>query len=287
MKSSEQLQPDEQRRTEQIPERRAVLDNIRRQYGILYFSMLPEGEAQKQGFTDDTQLYREQFKASGTDVRIRTVHALMENLPSTVEEEGVIIGGAPVNVRDENPKYRQAVNRVMEFTQAMAKKNIPFLGVCLGHQIIGEVYGGENTVVLNPKGREFGRIKLTLTSEGKENKLFSGITETLYAYQAHRYIIDEKRVPADAKVTVTGGKSVVQGMKIGDNIVTVQFHPEENPAGMQALAKLRREGLIRDGVVSMDTFPEFLESMGGETAGQQILANFVEHFVHQRTEKKV
>ena len=74
-------------------------------------------------------------------------------------------------------------------------KEIPVLGICLGHQAIGEVYGGK--VV---PAKELMHGKMSEITINNKNPLFEGLEDKIYAARYHSLIIDDETFPEDLKV---------------------------------------------------------------------------------------
>jgi len=100
-------------------------------------------------------------------------------------------------------------------------KKIPILGVCLGHQIIGQVFGGK---IIRAKNLMHGK-----TSEIKHNKkgLFKNIQNNFVATRYHSLMVDRKSLPKDLIITAETKKGTIMGLMHKDyNIHGFQFHPE-------------------------------------------------------------
>ena len=100
-------------------------------------------------------------------------------------------------------------------------KKIPILGVCLGHQIIGQVFGSK---IIQAKKLMHGK-----TSKILSNKI--GILKNLPTkFEATRYhslIIDKKTLPKELEITAETNDGIIMGIKhIKFNLHGVQFHPE-------------------------------------------------------------
>ena len=102
-----------------------------------------------------------------------------------------------------------------------AGERVPVLGVCLGHQAIGDAYGGD--VVLAPRPMH-GKIS-TINHEGQA--LFRGINSSFKATRYHSLIVDEATLPSELIVTARSDDGVIMGLSHRDHPVHgVQFHPE-------------------------------------------------------------
>ena len=111
-------------------------------------------------------------------------------------------------------------------------KKIPILGVCLGHQIIGQVFGCK---IVQAKKLMHGKTsKIRSLDLGILKKLPKNFEATRY----HSLIIDKKSLSKDLMITAYSEDSVIMGiMHKKFNVHGVQFHPEsiKTPIGMKIL----------------------------------------------------
>ena len=111
-------------------------------------------------------------------------------------------------------------------------KKIPILGVCLGHQIIGQVFGCK---IVQAKKLMHGKTsKIRSLDLGILKKLPRNFEATRY----HSLIIDKKSLSKDLMITAYSEDSVIMGiMHKKYNVHGVQFHPEsiKTPIGMKIL----------------------------------------------------
>ena len=100
-------------------------------------------------------------------------------------------------------------------------KKIPILGVCLGHQIIGQVFGGK---IVQAKNLMHGKTsKIIHAKKG----LFKNIQKNFEATRYHSLIVERKNFPKDLIITAeTKNKTVMGLMHKKYNIHGFQFHPE-------------------------------------------------------------
>jgi anthranilate synthase/aminodeoxychorismate synthase-like glutamine amidotransferase len=100
---------------------------------------------------------------------------------------------------------------------------IPMLGVCLGHQAIGEAFGGRVVRAARVMHGKTSRVQ----HDGKE--LFATLPEPLEVMRYHSLIVERASLPATLRVTATtaGDASEIQAMRHTSMPVWgVQFHPE-------------------------------------------------------------
>ncbi|MGI8756843.1 MAG: anthranilate synthase component II [Acidimicrobiales bacterium] len=97
----------------------------------------------------------------------------------------------------------------------------PVLGVCLGHQCIGQVFGG--TVV---RAREIMHGKTSLVRHDGTG-VFTGLPEPLEATRYHSLVVDRESVPAVLEITAQTDDGTVMGLRHRQAPTEgVQFHPE-------------------------------------------------------------
>ena len=98
---------------------------------------------------------------------------------------------------------------------------IPILGVCLGHQCIGQAYGGE--IVAAPHLMHGKTSEIHHDGQG----LFAGLPNPFVATRYHSLVVRPDSVPGELEVTATSSDGVVMGLRHRTMAVEgVQFHPE-------------------------------------------------------------
>jgi anthranilate synthase/aminodeoxychorismate synthase-like glutamine amidotransferase len=97
----------------------------------------------------------------------------------------------------------------------------PVLGVCLGHQAIGQVYGGK---VCRAPYLMHGKVSQVFH---KGEGLFAGLPAPMTATRYHSLIVDRATLPADLEITAETDDGLIMGMKHKEHpVYGVQFHPE-------------------------------------------------------------
>ena len=98
---------------------------------------------------------------------------------------------------------------------------IPLLGVCLGHQCIGQVFGGQ--VISAPHLMHGKTSEIHHDGQG----IFAGLPNPFVATRYHSLVIDPASVPDELTVTATSTDGVIMGLRHRELAVEgVQFHPE-------------------------------------------------------------
>ncbi len=118
---------------------------------------------------------------------------------------------------------------------------IPLLGVCLGHQVIGRAFGGK----IGP-AKKFMHGKVSMIKhDGKE--LFEGLDNPFLAGRYHSLAVDPGAVPEVLKVTAVSEEGEVMGLKHRElPIWGVQFHPESvlTENGKKIIHNFLKEGVV-------------------------------------------
>jgi anthranilate synthase component 2 len=114
---------------------------------------------------------------------------------------------------------------------------VPILGVCLGHQAIGQVFGGR--VVRAPQPMHGKTSPMRHTGEG----VFAGLPNPLVATRYHSLVVERDSLPASLTVTAESEDGLIMGLRHRDRpIHGVQFHPESiaSVGGHELLANFLR-----------------------------------------------
>ncbi|MET1124363.1 MAG: GMP synthase subunit A [Archaeoglobaceae archaeon] len=135
---------------------------------------------------------------------------LVENT-TPVEElrdaDGIVIGGGP---------SLEKTGRCEEYVREL---DVPILGICLGHQLIAKIFGGE---VGRGKSGEYSETEVEIL---KDDELFEGFPKRIRVWASH---MDEvKRMPEEFELLATSKVCEVEAMRHRKKpIYGVQWHPE-------------------------------------------------------------
>ena len=100
-------------------------------------------------------------------------------------------------------------------------KRIPILGVCLGHQIIGQVFGSK---IIQARKLMHGKTSKITT---KKNGILKNLPKTFEATRYHSLIIDKKSLSSDLEITAETKDGLIMGVQHKKyDVHGVQFHPE-------------------------------------------------------------
>ena len=130
-----------------------------------------------------------------------------------IRPDGVLLSPGPGRPED--------AGILCDVVPAFADRGIPVLGVCLGHQAIGQVYGAE---VVGAATLMHGKTS-EITHDG--TGVFSGLPSPLTGTRYHSLTLAPDSIPTELAVTATAGDGTVMGIRHRQFAVEgVQFHPE-------------------------------------------------------------
>lgn len=157
---------------------------------------------------------RQALAAGGTEVRcLRATVPLEEAI--RIDPDGVVLSPGPGHPRDRR------LTGLARSLLARWDRERPFLGVCLGHQLIGEHYGAR---VVRAPTPVHGEVSV-LRHDGRG--IFRGVPSPMAAARYHSLVIDPRSVPASLEVSARGTDGLVMALRHRTRPVeSVQFHPE-------------------------------------------------------------
>ncbi|MEE8439783.1 MAG: aminodeoxychorismate/anthranilate synthase component II [Micropepsaceae bacterium] len=104
---------------------------------------------------------------------------------------------------------------------AKANGKVPLLGVCLGHQSIGQAYGGKIVRAPSPMHGKLSRIHHSGQS------VFAGLEDGFEATRYHSLVVEKKSLPEVLEITAETDDGIIMGLRHKTHPVHgVQFHPE-------------------------------------------------------------
>ena len=150
----------------------------------------------------------------------------------TIDIEGIRAAAPDAILISPGPGRPEDAGISMAVVRELAGE-FPILGVCLGHQAIGEVYGGD--VVAAPTLMHGKTSSVHHDGRG----VFAGLPEPFVATRYHSLVVEPTTVPEVLEVTATTGDGVIMGLRHRSLLVEgVQFHPESllTPSGPALLS---------------------------------------------------
>ncbi|MBB5514733.1 anthranilate synthase component 2 [Rubricella aquisinus] len=162
----------------------------------------------------------------GADVVVKRNDALTAAEAMAMRPEAILLSPGPCDP--------DQAGICLDITKAAAEARVPLMGVCLGHQTIGQVFGG---AVVRAPAIMHGKVD-DIHHEGRG--VFEGLPSPLRATRYHSLTIAPDSVPDCLEVTATVADGTIMGLSHKElPIHGVQFHPE-SIASEHGHAMLRR-----------------------------------------------
>ena len=165
------------------------------------------------------------------------VDARREELPEP-KWDGIIITGSASSTYDGE----SWILRGEEFLKRAADQNIPLYGVCFGHQLLAQTFGGK--VEKCARGWELGTVTVSVREEAEEDSLFAGLPREFHAQQSHGDVVGD--LPPGAVCLAQNPHWPIQAFRLGDRIWGTQFHPEFTLPMMDGLVEALSQRLPRE-----------------------------------------
>ena len=153
------------------------------------------------------------FGALGADVKVVRNDAMDVQAAMGLGAEAIVLSPGPCDPAQ--------AGICLPLTLAAAEAGVPLLGVCLGHQTIGEAFGGR---VIRAGEIVHGKMG-TIHHQGKG--VFAGLPSPFLATRYHSLIVERETLPACLEVTAELESGMIMGLRHRDKLIEgVQFHPE-------------------------------------------------------------
>ncbi len=169
----------------------------------------------------------------GAEVEVRRNDEIKPQQIEAMKPERIVISPGPCTPQEAGIS--------VALIRQLAGK-IPILGVCLGHQAIGEAFGGK---VVRAPHLMHGKTS-EVTHDGRT--IFKGLPTPMTATRYHSLIVEEKTLPAELEIsawtTEKDGTRTIMGMRHRKYAVEgVQFHPESvlTEAGKKLVGNFLKE----------------------------------------------
>ncbi len=142
-------------------------------------------------------------------------------VPNPIGYDAIISLGGPQHATDDD-KYPYLAEEKVLIRKAV-EQDIPFLGICLGGQLLAHALGA---AVTRHTLTEFGFFEVEVTDEGKADPLFQGLLDHHLVFHWH---MDTFALPAGALWLATNENTINQAFRVGKRAYGLQYHIELAP----------------------------------------------------------
>ena len=195
-----------------------------------------------------------------------------EKIPNNLNFfDGMLCMGGPMDTWMEKdfPWLIEEKKKIKEF---VVELNKPYLGFCLGCQLLGEAIGGKVVKTNNP---EIGMLDVNFLDEKKKDMLFADFPQKITSLQWHSYEVQELEKNKDVTLIASSKETKYQIFRYKNNAYGIQFHIEikdttvndwgcvpeyksalENQLGQGALEKFDKDA--KENMTNMNNYSKIL-----------------------------
>jgi len=195
-----------------------------------------------------------------------------EKIPNNLNFfDGMLCMGGPMDTWMEKdfPWLIEEKKKIKEF---VVELNKPYLGFCLGCQLLGEAIGGKVVKTNNP---EIGMLDVNFLEEKKKDMLFADFPQKITSLQWHSYEVQELEKNRDVTLLASSKETKYQIFRYKNNAYGIQFHIEikdttvndwgcvpeyksalENQLGQGALEKFDKDA--KENMTNMNNYSKIL-----------------------------
>ena len=143
-----------------------------------------------------------------------------DEIPDLTQFDGLWVMGGSMNVWEED-RYPWLIQEKQAIHRAVKDLNIPFLGICLGHQLVAEALGGKAEKTDN---YEVGLFAIEPTEKGLNHPLLKNFKKSDKWVNVH--LVEVVEAPKEAVILATSDICQNHVMQLGEFAYSCQFHPE-------------------------------------------------------------
>ena len=213
-------------------------------------------------------IFRNFFKDDG--IQLHTVELdLGQSIPDLKNFDALWVMGGPMDVWEDD-KYSWLAEEIRAIRKAIDELKMPFMGICLGHQLLAYAYGAE----VGPSDKsEVGVMPVRKTEHGDRSTFFRDLPDMMDTLQWHS--AEVKTIPTGFQVLAESDLCAIQSLSYGDRVFSVQYHQEITETTVSDWSKISEykislekslgenavEKLQKDVLVNIDNFNHAAELM--------------------------
>lgn len=197
-----------------------------------------------------------------------------ESIPNLDAFDVLMVMGGPMDVWQTalHPWLQMEVAAIREW---VAVRRRPFLGFCLGHQLLAEALGGTVGPARQP---EIGVMSVTLTEAGRRSPFLVDVPFEIPCLQWHS--AEVIRAPDEVEVLASSPACTVNAMSWGEHALSIQFHVEITPTTVEEwgaipqYAQALEQSLGEEGLLRLEHDAN-RQMAGFQAVSKQLYANFM------------
>ena len=181
-----------------------------------------------------------------------------DKIPNLTPYDALWVMGGPMDVWDV-VKYPWLVTEKQAIRYWVRELERPFLGLCLGHQLLADALGGTCGPARPP---EIGILEVELTKSGKSDPIFGALPPRQKCLQWHS--VEVAQMPEDAVALASSPACPIQAMRVGERAWSAQYHVELEPD------TISNWGAVPEYAAALETSlgPGALEKMNADAAAE-------------------
>ena len=180
------------------------------QYSILIFQHLN---------IEHPGVFRHFFKNDGIETHTVELDEGAK-IPDLKNFDALWVMGGPMDVWEEK-KYPWLIKETSAIRRAVEDLSMPFMGICLGHQLLAHAFGAE----VGPSDKaEVGLMQVRKTLAGTKSRFLLGLPNVMDTLQWHS--AEVKTIPEGFSVLAESEKCSIQSLSLGQKAFSIQYHQE-------------------------------------------------------------
>jgi len=213
---------------------------------------------------DYPAMFERVFRAVEPDAQF-SHYPVQQGVPAQIDCDAYLITGSRHSVYDDLPWIPPLVDFLGEVLAAQRK----IVGVCFGHQLMAHHFGGR----VAPAARGW-TVGVHRSHVVQPQAWMAGGQRDVVLLSSHKDQVVS--LPPEAQLYLSNESCPISGFTMGDQVITVQGHPEFTKDYARELLAMRRE------LLGEDTYARALDSMTEQTTEQSVAQWFVEFVRNSR-----